>query len=152
MVCFCLFSFVTLYKGITGAASCGCFGSVHINPWLTLFAIDLPAVLSLAILRPRSWFEQASLLLTRRQQAVRALIGVLVREFTTPLPSIGHFGAAVSIGVVALGVTMPILALNEPAKVTSSYEVLEPESWPGKELPILEHIDIAESLRTGNWL
>ncbi|MHC4647895.1 MAG: hypothetical protein ACYTBJ_20725, partial [Planctomycetota bacterium] len=38
------------------------------------------------------------------------------------------------------------------AKVTSSYEVLEPESWPGKELPILEHIDIAESLRTGNWL
>jgi len=50
------------------------------------------------------------------------------------------------------GVTTPILALNEPANTTSAYEVLEPETWVGKELPILEYIDIADSLRTGNWL
>ena len=50
------------------------------------------------------------------------------------------------------GATTPILAPNEPANTTSSYEVLEPETWVGKELPILEYIDIADSLRTGNWV
>jgi hypothetical protein len=50
------------------------------------------------------------------------------------------------------GVTTPILALNEPANTTSSYEVLEPETWVGKRLPIIEYIDIADALRTGNWL
>ena len=51
-----------------------------------------------------------------------------------------------------MGTTTPLLALNEPAVVTSRYEVLEPETWVGKELPILEYIDIAEQLRQGAWL
>lgn len=37
-------------------------------------------------------------------------------------------------------------------KVTARYEILEPETWIGKELPILQHIDIADQLKTGNWL
>ena len=45
LACFSLFSLVTFYKGLTGAASCGCFGSVHVNPWITLLVIDLPAVI-----------------------------------------------------------------------------------------------------------
>ena len=45
-----------------------------------------------------------------------------------------------------------VLALNEPAIVTSTYEVLEPETWIGKELPILEYIDIADQLKKGTWL
>jgi hypothetical protein len=51
--CFTLFCCVTLYKGLTGAASCGCFGRIHVNPWITLFAIDLPAVLALLLFRPK---------------------------------------------------------------------------------------------------
>jgi len=51
VLCFSVFSVVTLYKGLTGAASCGCFGQVHVNPWLTLFAIDLPAVIALTMFR-----------------------------------------------------------------------------------------------------
>jgi len=51
-----------------------------------------------------------------------------------------------------LGVSAPILALNGPPQITTHYEVLEPETWVGKELPILEHIDIAESLKKGPWL
>jgi hypothetical protein len=53
LACFSFFSIITLYKAVTGAASCGCFGSVHVNPWITLFAIDLPAVLALSIFRPK---------------------------------------------------------------------------------------------------
>jgi len=52
LLCFGLFCCVTLYKALTGAASCGCFGTVHVNPWLTLLAIDLPAVVALTLFRP----------------------------------------------------------------------------------------------------
>jgi hypothetical protein len=51
-----------------------------------------------------------------------------------------------------LGTSAPLLALNKPAVVTSSYEVLEPETWVGRKLPILEHIDIAEKLSRDKWL
>jgi hypothetical protein len=67
-------------------------------------------------------------------------------------PSRPHFAAIACIATLVLGLTTPILALNEPAKSTSTYEVLEPESWVGKKLPILEHIDIAESFEKGTWL
>jgi len=147
--CFTLFCFVTLYKSLSGAESCGCFGSVHVNPWITLLAIDLPAVLALVIFRPKL---SLSLSLPRRRESIEALVKALIHEFITPLPSIVHFAAGACIGVLTLGITTPILALNHPAKVTASYEVLEPETWVGKELPILQHIDIADKLRTGNWL
>lgn len=43
---------VTFYKGIAGAESCGCFGQIHVNPWMTLGLIDIPMFLLLAINRP----------------------------------------------------------------------------------------------------
>ncbi|MBN2455356.1 MAG: hypothetical protein JXB29_02275 [Sedimentisphaerales bacterium] len=125
--CFSLFSFITLYKGLSGAESCGCFGSVHVNPWITLFAIDIPAVIALVIFRPK---------------------GKKLFDW----PSIPRFATTVTIGLVILGITIPMLALNEPAKISSSYEVLEPGNWVGRKLPILEHIDIAKSLQEGTWV
>ena len=147
LLCFSVFSAITLYKGITGAESCGCFGPVHVNPWITLFAIELPAVITLSIFRPRLSFSPV-LSFLRKKESMKALIV----EFITPLPSPRRFVTAVAICFTVLGVTTPILAFNEPAMVTSSYEVLEPETWVGKKLPILKHIDIAESLKKGTWL
>jgi hypothetical protein len=49
---YCFFIFVTLYKGIIGAESCGCFGQVHVNPWLTLGLIDIPMFVLLVLHRP----------------------------------------------------------------------------------------------------
>ena len=54
--------------------------------------------------------------------------------------------------LTALGVVGCDSGFNGPEKTTSSYEVLEPETWVGKELPILEHIDITETLKKGTWL
>jgi len=51
LLCFGLFCGVTLYKALTGAASCGCFGQIQLNPWITLLAIDVPAVLMLLLFR-----------------------------------------------------------------------------------------------------
>jgi len=36
--------------------------------------------------------------------------------------------------------------------VTQKYEVLEPETWVGQRLPILEYIDIGQKLEKGTWL
>lgn len=141
IVCFSLFSAVTLYKGISGAESCGCFGTVHVNPWLTLFAIDIPSVIALVVFRP-------VLSLKRNRESIRTLI----QELITPQPSIPRFAITTCLVLLILGVTTPILAFNKPAKITSSYEVLEPETWVGKELQILDHIDIGKQLRKGNWL
>lgn len=127
LLCFSVFSAITLYKAITGAASCGCFGSVEVNPWITLFVIDMPAVIALAVFRPR---------------------GLQLVDWP-PMP---RFAVSAVFAIAVLGVSTPILAFNEPAVVTSSYEVLEPEAWVGKKLPIIEDIDIGKQLETGIWL
>ncbi len=134
ITCFSLFSLITLYKGLTGAASCGCFGSVHVNPWITLTCIDLPAVAALAIFRPKT-------IDFRRPLA-----------FFTPRPGVIRFAVVLLLGLNAACVSTVILVLNEPALVTSRYEILEPAEWPGKQLPILDHIDIRDKLSEGNWL
>ncbi|MBW7989230.1 MAG: hypothetical protein FVQ84_04330 [Planctomycetes bacterium] len=147
LLCFSAFSVVTFYKAITGADSCGCFGSVHLNPWITLLIIDLPAVIALSIFRPGLSFPPA-LLFLRKQESIKDLL----KEFLTPLPSAPRFVMTAFLTISILGISAPILAFNEPPQVTSSYEVLEPKTWIGQKLPILEHIDIAESLRKGTWL
>jgi hypothetical protein len=153
LLCFGLFCSVTLYKGLTGAASCGCFGRVHVDPWVTLLAVDLPAVLALALFRPRPSF--ASLLsflhhlptTGRCESFRRALVGL-----AQPLPSRARLVATAVPGLALVALTTPALVLREPAPVTSAYEVLEPQTWVGKELPILKYIDIAEKLGKGRWL
>jgi thiol-disulfide isomerase/thioredoxin len=49
---YCGFIFVTLYKGMIGAESCGCFGQIHVNPWITLGLIDTPMFLILLLNQP----------------------------------------------------------------------------------------------------
>jgi hypothetical protein len=121
---------------VTGTASCVYFGSVHVNPWITLFAIDLPSVIALSIFRPGKILP---LHILARIKLHRRPVRALVRQFIRPLPSVPRFAVTACLGLGVLGVTTPILALNKPPKITSRYEVLEPETWVGGELPILEH-------------
>jgi len=116
------------------------FGSVHVNPWITLFAIDLPSVVALSFLRPCCHLPGAQ---AERSAAESKDLLTSLLDFLKPLPSIPRFAVTACLGLTILGVTTPILAINKPAKVTARYEVLEPETWVGKELPILEHVDIA---------
>src|SRR5690606_34396314 len=38
--CFAVFSMAALYQAMSGATSCGCFGKVKVNPWIT-FGMDV---------------------------------------------------------------------------------------------------------------
>ncbi|MHC4397533.1 MAG: hypothetical protein ACYS1A_17970, partial [Planctomycetota bacterium] len=108
LLCFCLFSAVPLYKSAAGAVCCGCFSSVYTNPRIILPAIYLPAVIALLVFRPG-------------------------REKLSSRPSILRFTTIFVVGLITLGIATPVLAFNEPAGVTCSYEVsrTENQGWQG---------------------
>lgn len=90
---------VTLYKGLTGAESCGCFGRIEVDPWITLFTIDIPFALLLAAFRPKG-----------------------LKLLPPPWPNVGHaFAAAVPI-FAALIFSTPLLVAFRP-------DFIKPEDW-----------------------
>jgi hypothetical protein len=44
LVCFFAFAGVSLYQALAGAASCGRFGKVSVNPWCTFVFPDRPGL------------------------------------------------------------------------------------------------------------
>jgi len=118
---------VTLYKGITGEASCGCFGRIHVNPWITLSAIDIPLFILLGIFRP-----------------------VGEKLLPPPWPSAKHFFSVAIPTFIILPVLAAALVFYKPAEVTEEYEIVHPEKWAvGSEWLLLKHIDIAETINKG---
>ena len=133
---FSCFILVTLYKVIDGAASCGCFGKVQINPWYTLI-FDI-AVVGLLI-----WFEP----------------GRRTKELTER--SILPYGAVVLAIWLLVGVPFGYVAGYERVVETKdsgltfadeSFVILEPEDWEGKAFPLIPYIDIGDKLSRGDWL
>jgi thiol-disulfide isomerase/thioredoxin len=126
LLAFGIFIGVTLHKGLIGVASCGCFGRVHVNPWITLTAIDIPIFLALLIFRPVGY-----------------------KLLAPPWPSAKHFFSVAIPTFVILGALVPILALNKPPAKADRYEVLNPLEWNSKEMPLFGHIDIGDVLSQG---
>lgn len=50
LACFTVFAGVSLYKAISGSATCGCFGRMEVNPWWT-FSFDVTVVMALGFCR-----------------------------------------------------------------------------------------------------
>lgn len=126
---FGLFILVTLDKGLHHAESCGCFGRVKVNPWITFSVIDIPLFLGLVIFRPNG-----------------------LKLLPPPWPSARHFFGVAIPTFIAFGIIMPVLIFNKPADKTERYEVVKPEEWISQarnheEWSMLKHIDIADSLR-----
>jgi len=84
-------------------------------------------------------------------QRERRYSALVLRRLWKPFAKKGVIATTLAV-IIVLVATTPVLALVTPRKVTSTYQVLEPETWIGSGLPILEHIDIAEQLSSGNWL
>ena len=113
LLCFSVFSAITLYKAITGAESCGCFGPVHINPWIKLLAVDIPAVLVLVAFQPKGEREVALL-------------------------SMRRFAMVGCTGLAVLSMSSCVSSPNNIDNISSSYKFLEPAGWVNMELPIVE--------------
>lgn len=132
---------VTLYKGLTGAESCGCFGKVQVNPWVTLFAIDIPIFLCLAAFRPKG-----------------------EKLLPPPWPKAARFFAVAIPTFILLPTIEYILITNKQAKPNvedwiskpAKTVTVEPNKPAGQIVksfwPMLEYIDIKQQLQTGLWV
>jgi hypothetical protein len=129
VLAFGLFIAVTLQKGLTGAESCGCFGRIKVNPWITLSVIDIPIFLGLVIFHPKG-----------------------LKLLPPPWPKAAHFFGVAIPTFVAFSIIMPLLYFHKPPDKTPQYVVVRPVEWIGqarnhKEWSMLKYIDIADSLR-----
>ena len=134
IACFSIFSLVTFDKGISGEATCGCFGEVEINPWYTLI-FDLTAVITLLIFRPQRQHQPFHINL--RPTIILAVLVLLIG-----LPS-AH---------AMISYTPTIINENGFIEGNGNIVVLEPEKWIGKPLPLLKYIDIGNQLASGEWI
>ncbi len=136
LLCFCAFSAITAYKALKGAASCGSFGSVQVNPWITLFAIDLPAVIALVVFRPNHLQSQ------------------LVKHNQPPFATVAIIALFVNIlaGVAMISCEPAVLTAQGESVGNSKFVVLEPQKWIGKSPPILEYVQINNDLANGKWI
>jgi len=155
VLAFGLFIGVTLQKGLTGAESCGCFGRVQVNPWITFSVMDVPFFVLLLIFRPKG-----------------------EKLLPPPWPSARHFFGVAIPTFILLPALVLALIYNKPPEKTEKYEVIRPQEWTKKETvtvkpvvakpvdqnrpaaqpkitrqaeewPMLKHIDVADSLRNG---
>lgn len=117
---------VTSYLVLIGASSCPCFGTVHVNPLITLCAIDIPLFLLLLVFRPKD-----------------------DKFLPPPWPSAKHFFGVAIPTVIFLVTIVPVLVFNKPPERTEKYEVIRPDQWttvkpikPVKLPTPLLHVDI----------
>lgn len=127
---FGLFILVTLQKGLAGAESCGCFGRVKVNPWITFSVIDIPIFLGLVIFRPKG-----------------------LKLLPPPWPKAVHFFGVAIPTFIAFAIIMPVLVFYKPPDKTDRYEVIRlaeliSEARNHKEWSMLKYIDIAGSLKS----
>ncbi|MDD5134447.1 MAG: hypothetical protein PHP01_03430 [Phycisphaerae bacterium] len=123
---------VTLYKALMGAESCGCFGVIHVNPWITLSAIDIPIFLLLAIFRPKG-----------------------EKLLPPPWPNAVHFFAIAIPTFIMLGAIEYVLVTNKQEKPAAQEWVIKTKAEAEAKTvvwPLLKDIDISEELRGGLWV
>jgi hypothetical protein len=132
--CFSLFTCISLYKALSGYASCGCFGRMQVNPWCTS-GLDLGLVMSLLIWRPRGILQLHILAIVRPSTVLLAWLAI-------GLPAAYAMGSYTDTTLSDVG------TIIGNGKVV----VLKPEKWVGKRFPLLSYIDTGDKLRDGLWL
>ena len=136
--CFSLFTCVSLYKAVSGHTTCGCFGRVAINPWYTA-ALDLGVVILLLVWRPRG-----------QELAVPGRLEPLPRRAIAVLTTWLCVGLAAGLAMGSYAET----TLSEAGEIIGDGKivVLKPETWVGKQFPLLSHTDIGRKLARGMWV
>jgi len=136
---FSVFTLVSSMKGLSGETSCGCFGTVTVNPWITM-VFDFVIVACLLIFRER--FTWSFPPLDRKK-----VLAVLVAWF-----------------VLAGSALFFMLSLTQQPHATLGTEftgpdgrvmiLLEPETWIGREFPLIARFvepEGSEILLEGAW-
>jgi len=169
-----IFMASTLYRAIIGSESCGCFGPIDVDPWITFFTVNVTILLGLLIFRPKD-----------------------TKLLPPPWPSAAHFFGVAIPTFIFLPALVLVLIFNRPPDIGDGFVVVKPDKWQltqpqepardkqpaerpspqpqepndkttdaadkqqsektqteedqeaGQEFPMLRYIDIADSLRKG---
>jgi hypothetical protein len=146
---FVAFFWGSFYKAaILHEMSCGCFGMVQINPWITMF-FDLSVIGILVLFRPTGMiFQRRKILLELTPNFhYRKIIFVVLTWLVIAIPTCYAMIAVNKIDIDELGTEFVGL---DGKKVL----LLTPEKWIGKEFPLLPYIeksDIIDGLKNGQW-
>ncbi len=137
---FVAFACTSLSMAISGATSCGCFGSVLVHPWLT-FAIDVVTAVLLALWNPGR-INSTAVPDANRSSARKSAI------------ALGSVAIVVVLGLPVLTAVLrrSAVPVNLSALPAGALAVLEPEQWIGQRLPLVDDIDIGDQLSSGDWL
>jgi len=133
-MCFAMFIGITLHKAISGEASCGCFGKVQVNPWITLI-LDTSILAACLTFRP-GWHARYALHRCRLRWAVA------ISVFLT---------AGIPAAFFAMTYQPSQLLADGSIAGQQRYVVLKPQDWQGSRLPLLNYIDIGKQLESGKW-
>jgi hypothetical protein len=125
-----------LSRGIGGAGSCGCFGAVKVNPFLT-FALDVGIVVLLVVFRPVNAFFQWEILRLEFKG-----IGESRRRFFVVLP----FWLILAVSTTVLMIAVQSSSVAELGTEFVGIDnhktiVLEQDKWIGKEFPLVRYLD-----------
>jgi hypothetical protein len=135
---FSVFTLVSLMKGLSGESSCGCFGTVTVNPWITA-TFDALMVGLLLVFRERIDWSFPPL---DRKKVLAVLLIWLVLAIPTmyAMLSLKQRPHAV-LGTEFIGVDGSVTFM------------LEPERWIGNEFPFWDRIDSQTlPIKQGEWL
>jgi len=136
IIVFGTFAGVALYNGLTSAASCGCFGLIHVSPWVTA-TLDVAAVFLLYQWRPDS---NRQLVDSTDVPDKLILLTLCVASLVTPIVSLVSRDRLCAIA-------------DSPGVFVAREQVLlDPEKWISARLPVADEIDIGERLTTGAWV
>jgi hypothetical protein len=132
---FCIFLATSLYQAVIGRSTCGCFGEVHVSPWLT-GTIDALAIVALICWRPSEEGE-ARLRLARRGWMRTGLVsGILLG----------------SVVLTAGALPLKHGQINDDGLISRQGVILvEPSKWLGKRMPLLPYVKTTDNLAAGTW-
>jgi len=131
--CFSVFALVSLYKALSGEASCGCFGMATVNPWLTT-VFDLVIIGVLFRFRPVDvilhWRDVLKIEKARLSKNRMSIMAVAVLWLLVAIP--------VTYSIMSLDTV--ILEQNQEDLAGKSV-TLEPMNWIGKPFPLNDLLD-----------
>ncbi len=137
VLCFAAFLSVSLFKALSGDVSCGCFGKASVDPRY-MVVIDAVVLALLFVWRPDAEESASSSSRTRSTVGRAAVIGIWL-------------AVGVPAGWAMASYNVSTVAENAKVPEDAALVVLEPETWIGQRLPLLESIDIGNQLAQGRW-
>lgn len=124
------FASVALWKSVSGADSCGCFGQIQVSPWLML-VVDLMLLCGLFAAPP----------LRSRARLGMKHVGLC---FVAA-------GVAATLGFGMLNYSPSIMTTDGVVIGSGKTVILEVEHWEGQRLPLIPFIECEEDLSAGEW-